>query len=275
MTFKTLKKKLYNCRQLPKTIIFRNGIKSYWWTGRTNFGDLITPELLEYFGYTPILTKVKDSQLLATGSILDRADSDYNGFVLGAGLIKEQKKTLPEAKILGVRGNLTRECLGLDESVPLGDPGLLAPLLLDEKVTKNSKVIGIVPHYVDKNDKSIENLFSGNLNIKIIDVEKKPKEVFKEISSCEFVFSSSLHGLITADAFGIPNSWIKFSTKIAGNDFKFHDYYSSMEETRQPILVDGSIDIDEMINGSRLADSKKITELSEGLKNNFLNLENI
>ena len=45
--------------------------------------------------------------------------------------------------------------------------------------------------------------------------------------SCETIASSSLHGLIAADSFHIPNLWIKLSNRIIGNDFKYHDYYSS------------------------------------------------
>ena len=31
-----------------------NGIAAHWFTGRVNFGDLLTPPLLRYYGFTPI-----------------------------------------------------------------------------------------------------------------------------------------------------------------------------------------------------------------------------
>jgi hypothetical protein len=39
------------------------------------------------------------------------------------------------------------------------------------------------------------------------------------------VLSSSLHGLIAADALGVPNAWIGLSDALRGGDFKFRDYY--------------------------------------------------
>ena len=52
-------------------------------------------------------------------------------------------------------------------------------------------------------------------------------EVFEKISKCEFVVSSSLHGLVFSDALGIPNLHLKVTDKLGGDGFKFNDYYSS------------------------------------------------
>jgi pyruvyltransferase len=45
-----------------------------------------------------------------------------------------------------------------------------------------------------------------------------------QVSSCRYIFSSALHGLICADAYGVPNTRLVLSDKIVGGDFKFHDY---------------------------------------------------
>jgi hypothetical protein len=50
----------------------------------------------------------------------------------------------------------------------------------------------------------------------------------RTIASCDFVVSSSLHGLIAADAFGIPNVWVRWSDRVAGGSWKFLDYFRSV-----------------------------------------------
>lgn len=42
------------------------------------------------------------------------------------------------------------------------------------------------------------------------------------------MISSSLHGIIVADALGVPNARIKFDADI--DDFKSNDYYSSVRQ---------------------------------------------
>ena len=37
-----------------------------------------------------------------------------------------------------------------------------------------------------------------------------------------------MHGLILAEAYGIPTCRVVFSEKILGGDFKFYDYYSGV-----------------------------------------------
>ena len=69
----------------------------------------------------------------------------------------------------------------------------------------------------------------NNPEIKIIDIQSEGVEQFViDILSCENILSSSLHGLILAEAYGIPTCRVVFSEKILGGDFKFYDYYSGV-----------------------------------------------
>jgi pyruvyltransferase len=42
------------------------------------------------------------------------------------------------------------------------------------------------------------------------------------------IASSSLHGLILADAYGIPNVWMCLNKDTGGGEFKFKDYYEGV-----------------------------------------------
>jgi len=52
--------------------------------------------------------------------------------------------------------------------------------------------------------------------------------VVDAINTCRYVASSSLHGLIVANAYGIPAVWTTFADTLAGDDTKFFDYYESV-----------------------------------------------
>lgn len=87
--------------------------------------------------------------------------------------------------------------------------------------------MGVVAHYVDKEHPSLAALGKDS-RYKLIDPLQTPEKVIAEITSSEFVLSSSLHGLIVADSFGIPNMWMPLSNSITGGDYKYRDYYSSI-----------------------------------------------
>ena len=204
-------------------------VNAYWHDKVPNFGDLLNPIILKYYGLLAYHSVPQSADLVALGSVLHLFQEDYSGFIVGSGLLAKKDKKFPSARILAVRGRLTQECIGAEDNTTLGDPGLLVPFLFQKPKRKNY-TLGIVPHYVDKSDKRIERLHSRfPRHIHIIDVKRKPSWVVNQIAQCEFILSSSLHGLITADAYGIPNAWIHLSDNVLGEGFKFYDYASAFD----------------------------------------------
>lgn len=138
-----------------------------------------------------------------------------------------------EIDVRSVRGPLSadfvRYYLNRERPVVSSDPGLLAKEFyghLRSQVSVEYEC-GIVQHYNDRFavDATAEYL--------VIDPLRKPELVIKDILRCSRVVSSSLHGLIVADSFGIPSKWV-LSDENKVSQFKYFDYYLSTNRTPNP-----------------------------------------
>ncbi|UCG35111.1 MAG: polysaccharide pyruvyl transferase family protein, partial [Candidatus Omnitrophota bacterium] len=187
-----------------------NIVYAYWGT-YPNFGDQLTPLLLRHYGYTPVYSHykpifkhVRKADFVSVGTLLGNTPEDFSGVILGTGM-DDYQKTFKYATIVGVRGYLTKKNMLISDNILVGDPGLLVSYMYPKELPKKWD-LGVVPHFVDKKDDIIEiwkKRFGSR--VKIIDVQRKPGAVIKDIKRCRNIISSSLHGLIVADAFGIPN----------------------------------------------------------------------
>lgn len=204
-------------------------VKVYYWKRQKNFGDLLTTLLLKKFAHLDSTwAEPKDASLVVVGSILDQLPEEWNGVIAGAGKLHEKTKlSFPNARILAVRGPLTAK--GLKGNFVLGDPGLLADELV--KIRDKRYDLGIIPHWTDMTLEHDPRF--TKYNPKIIRVGNNPLEVIQEISYCKKIVSSSLHGIILADAFGIPRR-IEISPRVLsrpdqeGGLFKWLDYSASL-----------------------------------------------
>nr|WP_281241626.1 polysaccharide pyruvyl transferase family protein [Desulfuromonas thiophila] len=218
-------------------------LKLYWSSGlkdgRKNFGDWLSPVLCEAISGRPVVhAKPNRCDLVAVGSILQRLKNHFwshRVHVWGSGLIGQAPPFRTPHHIHAVRGRLTAAALRNRSIRVLGDPGLLCPLLLPDKASAKRWRVGIVPHYKDQQHPAVAT-FAKQAGVQVIDIFSETREFLSQISQCDFVLSSSLHGLIVADALQIPNGWIKLSDAVRGNDFKFADYYSVFGlETLRPL----------------------------------------
>ena len=158
------------------------------------------------------------------------------------------KKEIPvrsNLKVASVRGALSKQrvekILGKPLNCTLGDAGLLAAELLKEKTLKKYR-LGIIAHQREIGEKEWDYLHDTISNSIILDVTADPMETLRKISECECIISSSLHGLIIADSFGIPNQRVILTDRLAGDGFKFDDYYSAFGiEPNPPINLRESI----------------------------------
>ncbi len=207
-------------------------IPTYWWRYNypveLNFGDEITPYIMKsIWGVDAIWTDVNDSILAGAGSILDilqRERKEQGLNVWGSGFIREgEPNNNPNLIFHAVRGPRTLSRIGTNAA--LGDPGILVNLVFKAAKEKKYKV-GVVPHYVDVDNKMLD-VIRNNPDYLVVDVLQTPDKVAYDISSCKYILSSSLHGLIFADSYGIPNNRMRLSDKLTGGEYKFNDYYES------------------------------------------------
>jgi pyruvyltransferase len=206
-------------------------LKLHWSHSKPNFGDALSPLICEAVsGRQVVHAKASQADLIAVGSLLHRLKEhwfSHKVHVWGTGYIEQPHSHRSRHYYHAVRGKLSANALNNQQIVTFGDPGLLSDILLPTSKWLSKKFrIGLVAHYKDKSNPIIKALSDSNDDITVIDIFLPPLEFLKKLCECEIILSSAMHGLIAADALGIPNGWIKLSEGLRGNDFKFHDYYS-------------------------------------------------
>jgi pyruvyltransferase len=203
--------------------------------GGINFGDALSPLIFEAVtGRRVVRARMPFAAYVGLGSLLRRVTREAYQRVLlggmrpikvwGSGFIEDgPRRSRFMLDVLAVRGPLSRDRLGLPADTVLGDPGLLVPRLLATRPAKKYRW-GVIAHYVDEAAPAVARLVASTPGAVLVPMTIDPLESLRLIAECQFIASSSLHGLITADALGIPNWRLRFGDGITGGDYKFNDY---------------------------------------------------
>ena len=234
--------KKYNNREFTfDTRFTKSNVKLFYWGGKFNsgnFGDLLSFYIFEKLTgfqheYCDIINRSNtDTHYMSIGSIINY--SNKNTIIWGSGTISQNINKIGFQKVYCIRGPRTRNALlkyYTKEEIPekYGDPALLTSFLYKPKTGKKYK-IGIIPSIIDY--KEISELFINRtdlcvINLSINKTNKDIEAVLELIQSCEFILSSSLHGIIVSNAYNIPV--VRFEhNKLAGDDTKFIDYFESV-----------------------------------------------
>ena len=161
--------------------------------------------------------------ILGVGSILHFATQ--KSLVWGSGFISEairpKEKVLSEMKVFALRGELSKEVLrplNADaRNCPLGDPAILMPKIYSPTNIQKKFRLGIVPHLADADSPWI-SVFERIKGVTILRLDQNPILFINRLNECDYIASSSLHGLVLADAYSIPNVRLKLSDRIVGGD---------------------------------------------------------
>lgn len=216
-----------------------NRVCAYWYF-TSNFGDALNWWLIRKIsGKSPIFTDIsrKDiPKVVVAGSILNSCDETCT--VWGAGLGHKAECVNPDVIIKAVRGPLShRKAVENAATCPkvFGDPALLLPRLYTPKPV-NRATLGLIPHYV--NQYEVYNSPLAHLRgVKVIDVLSPIEDFVDEVCSCDVIISSSLHGLVVADAYGKRSLRFVGVFPLGGDGIKFADYYASIKSNPKPYVV--------------------------------------
>lgn len=208
------------------------------WSGR-NFGDelnvhLWAAMLKRPLERTPATVGREAGKLLLIGTIFNFLKPRD----IVAGIGERRAKLLPRyrqmlrggnATLAAVRGRYTLDALrrtgGLAGARPaLGDPALFAPLLVPDLFGVRAADGGAVcalPHGTD----AALGPAARALGFETISHAQSPLLVARAIARCGLVVSSSLHGLVFADALGVPSV---LYAPVPDSAFKYWDYASGL-----------------------------------------------
>jgi len=204
-------------------------VKLYHWkpaNGSLNFGDqlsdVVVRKMLANSNRSLDEEVSIERNLFAIGSVLHFArDGDC---VWGSGWNGKVDEALFKPKSLevhAVRGPLTAEFLrkrGIHVPDVYGDPALLVPYLFPGKFNKSTS--SPKPYIVVPNLNELDLVHSLP---NVISPLRGWNHVISSIVNSELVISSSLHGLIMAEAFGVPAVYLRLSERESL--FKYKDYH--------------------------------------------------
>ncbi len=199
--------------------------------GNQNIGDYLSFFVVEHVKtmYGIANDQVNRTRhLYAIGSILDFGFQDAT--VWGSGLIREKHdynwRKFRKLDIRSVRGPETRRVLlknGYNCPEAYGDPAILTSLIYNPQNIEKTYEYKVIQHYSlpSASQNALSPIVSGDWT-KFVD----------KLLEAKLIISSSLHGIILAESYGIPAVMLKPGDLDL---FKYRDYYYSTGRYNFPI----------------------------------------
>lgn len=222
--------------------ILKNHVNLHWWSigkDKENLGDylsiIVVDYMKKYYGIDDHMPIKKTKHLYAIGSIIDAGLQD--AVIWGSGYLNDKIDNfyfrmfykIRKLDVRCVRGPETRRIL---ETVNIkcpeifGDPALLMPYIYQPKKQKTITKYSVVKHWSD--EQPAENC--------ITITTRDYKRFIDAVVASELIISSSLHGIILAEVYGVP-AVLYIPAECSGyiDEFKYRDYYYSTGRYEFPI----------------------------------------
>lgn len=245
-----------------------NRVNLDYWHESPNLGDAISPVVVNHMlsqrGIAPDVKVQGKRHLYAVGSVLTAGIQDatvWGSGVLNAALTYRLSRR--KLDVRAVRGPITRAVLmdyGFNVPEVYGDPAILMPEIYQPTTVGKCAKYGLVLHKDYDASKAFSDAELGG-DVLSLDIRTDDYASFLGgLTSVERVISSSLHGVILAEAYGVPAVLLKPQTDI----IKYYDYYYSTGRFDFPMATS--------LEEARRIQPPELPELSglrEGLKRAF------
>jgi pyruvyltransferase len=210
----------------------KNRVNVYYWRPaiNDNVGDLISlilvRSIVQSLGLDFDRKTPETRKLFAVGSILEMAVQ--NATIWGAGL--RHSILAPHGLALdvrAVRGPLTRDALmhiGYACPEVFGDPAVLLPRFYQPQPAPKRPFL-VIPHFLKEKD-----LLKRYPDNAVSTLTSHWRGFVDAIAGAELVISGSLHGIVLAEAYGVPA--ILLASAMDQERFKYEDYYLGTGRSR-------------------------------------------
>ena len=213
---------------------------NYWWE-KPNLGDDLSRVIVEYMLNLRNISFDKPvrgrKHLYAVGSIITAGLQDctiWGSGVLFATMLNRVKGR--KLDIRSVRGPVTRIMLmDMGYNVPeiYGDPVIILPEIYHPQNVKKQYKYGVIIHKDQVFNSKVDNDFIKREDVLLIDIRTRDYRGFVDkVKSCEKIISSSLHGIIISESYGVPALMHKPTVEPL---LKYCDWYYSTGRMQFPI----------------------------------------
>jgi len=254
-----------------------NKIPTYYFDAKPNFGDNIGPFIISKVSGNKTLNirelPLKPNYAYCTVGSLLHSLAKPNCHVWGSGFISDPADNIRRIKekpltVSALRGPISADFakkMGWGYCEVFGDPGLLMPKYLELEGVNTSDTITLIPHYSFAKNHTV-----NPARFNVVYPWYPLEVVAKKINESKLVISSSLHGIILADAYRVPWIWWREENDIRkGGELKFLDFFASLS-IHNPSSVTGKfyeqcILTDNLLDKANLSDSNKLSIVQAGL----------
>lgn len=197
-----------------------------------NFGDELSRVVVELMlarkGATLSDAVPKPRHLVSVGSVLHLARE--GSVIWGTGLhgsMPEECHHYRQLDVRATRGPITRRFLaqrGISAPEVYGDPGLLVAHLTGDRFAPTGEFeVGFVPNMHDLPFLAQTKVIEQHPGMRLINPLRAWNEVIADITRHKMILASSLHGVVIAEAFGIPACFVRLTEHEPLQ--KYEDYF--------------------------------------------------